>query len=166
MQSETYTSDYINSTKEIARVVIKAKKRGLVVSNGQVKLASVSGLADDSYPKSISCNRFFYMYYGASTTQNVTPDMISSFSVKTGTAKSNYQSLDVKTNSSQCFVLIYPKSFDPISTIKRDGVEVITNSFVLMDENGITITNADGISHVYYVYATGIGTQSFSITVS
>lgn len=166
VQSETYTSDYINSTKEIARITIKAKKRGLVVSNGQVKLASVSGLADDAYPKSISCNRFFYMYYGASTTQNITADMISGFSVKTGTAKSNYQSLDVKTNSSQCFVLIYPKSFNQISTIKRDGVEVITNSFVLMNENGITITNTDGISHVYYVYATGIGTQSFSITVS
>lgn len=173
-KSVEYVSGYMNGAQTIATISIYAPKKGLVVSNNQVKLASLSNLGNDVQSKNISCSKFYYMYYGNSTTQTLTRDIIigtqdsngnwsGGLSWKTGTSKTNYGTLTINTSSDQCFVLVWPTALGEVKSIKRGGVEVITNSFV--NKGTISLTNRDGMAHNYYIYVTGIGKQSFTITV-
>lgn len=174
--SQSYTSpmkDY--STKgTILSQTIYAAKRGLIIdgypdnygasNNGTVhsgRIRPASG--EDSRSLSVSLGYYYLFFSGA---MNVIPsDMskIKGLSTKTCTNK-NVTCQYTTTTSNPYFVFAYPSGFGDVSTIKKNGVEIITTSFLKV--GSYDYVNGAGVTIKYNVYRTGAGVANMQITIS
>lgn len=165
--------DYSNRGTILSQTIYAAK-RGLIIdgypdsagasNNGTVhsgRIRPASG--EDSRSLSVSLGYYYLFFFGA---MNVIPsDMskIKGLSTKTCTNR-NVTCQYTTTTSNPYFVFAYPSGFGNVSTIKKNGVEIITTSFLKVGQ--FDYINGAGVTINYNVYRTGAGVANMSITIS
>ena len=174
--SSTWTSSVLSDTGQICYETIYAAKRGLIISgypdsaaantDGKTHLGSiVPASGEDNRTCSVSWSTYRLLFYG-NTTQSIADAMnISKISTLT-TAKITSRSWTIQyiSDASNCFVMAYPADWGNISTIKKNGVEIITSSFLKVGSTNYT--NGAGLTQKYNIYRSGVGTANMSITIS
>ena len=179
--SSTYTSPVLgdNGTgnwSQICYETIYAAKRGLIISgypddyaassNGSRHLGSiVPASGKDNRSCSVSWATYRLLFYGMCTQAEA--DGLNIGIMKTKTTKDitgRSWTINYTSDSSHCFFMAYPAAFGNISTIKKNGVEIITSSFIKV--GAVNYTNGAGFTQQYYVYRSGVGAAGMSITIS
>ena len=179
--SSTYTSPVLgdNGTgnwSQICYETIYAAKRGLIISgypddyaassNGSRHLGSiVPASGKDNRSCSVSWATYRLLFYGMCTQAEA--DGLNIGIMKTKTTKDitgKSWTINYTSDSSHCFFMAYPAAFGNISTIKKNGVEIITSSFIKV--GAVNYTNGAGFTQQYYVYRSGVGAAGMSITIS
>ena len=179
--SSTYTSPVLNGNEsgnwsQICYETIYAAKRGLIISgypddyaassNGSRHLGSiVPASGKDNRSCSVSWATYRLLFYGMCTQAEA--DGLNIGVMKTKTTKDiTKRSWEIYYNSdsSHCFFMAYPAAFGNIATIKKNGVEIITSSFIKV--GAVNYTNGAGYTQQYYVYRSGVGAAGMSITIS
>lgn len=179
--SSTYTSPLLggNGTgnwSQICHETIYAAKRGLIISgypddyasssNGTRHLGSiVPASGKDNRSCSVSWATYRLLFYGMCTqaeADGLKIDVMKTKTTKDITGKS--WTINYTSDSSHCFFMAYPAEFGNISTIKKNGVEIITSSFIKV--GAVNYTNGAGYTQQYNVYRSGVGAAGMSITIS
>lgn len=179
--SSTYTSPVLSGNEsgnwsQICYETIYAAKRGLIISgypddyaassNGSRHLGSiVPASGKDNRSCSVSWATYRLLFYGMCT--QVEADGLNINVMKTKTTKDitgKSWTINYTSDSSHCFFMAYPAAFGNISTIKKNGVEIITSSFIKV--GAVNYTNGAGFTQQYYVYRSGVGAAGMSITIS
>ena len=179
--SSTYTSPVLSGNEsgnwsQICYETIYAAKRGLIISgypddyaassNGSRHLGSiVPASGKDNRSCSVSWATYRLLFYGMCTQAEA--DGLNIGVMKTKTTKDiTKRSWEIYYNSdsSHCFFMAYPAAFGNIATIKKNGVEIITSSFLKV--GAVNYTNGAGYTQQYYVYRSGVGAAGMSITIS
>ena len=179
--SSTYTSPVLSGNgtgnwSQICYETIYAAKRGLIISgypddyaassNGTRHLGSiVPASGKDNRSCSVSWATYRLLFYGMCTQAEADGLNIDVMKIKTTkdiTGKS--WTINYTSDSSHCFFMAYPAEFGNISTIKKNGVEIITSSFLKV--GAVNYTNGAGYTQQYNVYRSGVGAAGMSITIS
>ena len=179
--SSTYTSPVLSGNgtgnwSQICYETIYAAKRGLIISgypddyaassNGSRHLGSiVPASGKDNRSCSVSWATYRLLFYGMCTQAEADGLKINVMKTKTTkdiTGKS--WTINYTSDSSHCFFMAYPAAFGNIATIKKNGVEIITSSFLKV--GAVNYTNGAGYTQQYYVYRSGVGAAGMSITIS
>lgn len=179
--SSTYTSPLLSGNgtgnwSQICHETIYAAKRGLIISgypddyasssNGTRHLGSiVPASGKDNRSCSVSWATYRLLFYGMCTqaeADGLNIDVMKTKTTKDITGKS--WTINYTSDSSHCFFMAYPAAFGNISTIKKNGVEIITSSFIKV--GAVNYTNGAGFTQQYYVYRSGVGAAGMSITIS
>ena len=179
--SFTYTSPVLSGNdtgnwSQICYETIYAAKRGLIISgypddyaassNGTRHLGSiVPASGKDNRSCSVSWATYRLLFYGMCTqaeADGLNIDVMKTKTTKDITRKS--WTINYKSDSSNCFFMAYPAEFGNISTIKKNGVEIITSSFLKV--GAVNYTNGAGYTQQYNVYRSGVGAAGMSITIS
>lgn len=179
--SSTYTSPLLSGNgtgnwSQICHETIYAAKRGLIISgypddyasssNGTRHLGSiVPASGKDNRSCSVSWATYRLLFYGMCTQAEADGLNIDVMKIKTTkdiTGRS--WTINYTSDSSHCFFMAYPAAFGNISTIKKNGVEIITSSFIKV--GAVNYTNGAGFTQQYYVYRSGVGAAGMSITIS
>ena len=179
--SSTYTSPVLSDNgtgnwSQICYETIYAAKRGLIISgypddyaassNGSRHLGSiVPASGKDNRSCSVSWATYRLLFYGMCTQAEA--DGLNIGIIKTKTTKDitgRSWTINYTSDSSHCFFMAYPAAFGNISTIKKNGVEIITSSFIKV--GAVNYTNGAGYTQQYYVYRSGVGAAGMSITIS
>ena len=179
--SSTYTSPVLSGNgtgnwSQICYETIYAAKRGLIISgypddyaassNGTRHLGSiVPASGKDNRSCSVSWATYRLLFYGMCTQAEA--DGLNINVMKTKTTKDitgKSWTINYKSDSSHCFFMAYPAEFNNISTIKKNGVEIITSSFLKV--GAVNYTNGAGYTQQYNVYRSGVGAADMSITIS
>ena len=179
--SSTYTSPVLSGNEsgnwsQICYETIYAAKRGLIISgypddyaassNGSRHLGSiVPASGKDNRSCSVSWATYRLLFYGMCTQAEA--DGLNIGIMKTKTTKDitgKSWTINYTSDSSHCFFMAYPAAFGNISTIKKNGVEIITSSFIKV--GAVNYTNGAGFTQQYYVYRSGVGAAGMSITIS
>ena len=179
--SSTYTSPVLignesGNWSQICYETIYAAKRGLIISgypddyaassNGSRHLGSiVPASGKDNRSCSVSWATYRLLFYGMCTQAEA--DGLNIGIMKTKTTKDITKrswTINYTSDSSHCFFMAYPAAFGNIATIKKNGVEIITSSFLKV--GAVNYTNGAGYTQQYYVYRSGVGAAGMSITIS
>lgn len=179
--SSTYTSPVLSGNgtgnwSQICYETIYAAKRGLIISgypddyaassNGSRHLGSiVPASGKDNRSCSVSWATYRLLFYGMCTqaeADGLNIDIMKTKTTKDITGKS--WTINYTSDSSHCFFMAYPAAFGNISTIKKNGVEIITSSFLKV--GAVNYTNGAGYTQQYNVYRSGVGAAGMSITIS
>ena len=179
--SSTYTSPVLSGNgtgnwSKICYETIYAAKRGLIISgypddyaassNGSMHLGSiVPASGKDNRSCSVSWATYRLLFYGMCTqaeADGLKIDVMKTKTTKDITGKS--WTINYTSDSSYCFFMAYPAEFGNISTIKKNGVEIITSSFLKV--GAVNYTNGAGYTQQYNVYRSGVGAAGMSITIS
>ena len=179
--SSTYTSPVLSGNgtgnwSQICYETIYAAKRGLIISgypddyaassNGTKHLGSiVPASGKDNRSCSVSWATYRLLFYGMCTqaeADGLKIDVMKTKTTKDITRKS--WTINYTSDSSHCFFMAYPAEFGNISTIKKNGVEIITSSFLKVGV--VNYTNGAGYTQQYNVYRSGVGAAGMSITIS
>ena len=179
--SSTYTSPVLSGNgtgnwSQICYETIYAAKRGLIISgypddyaassNGTRHLGSiVPASGKDNRSCSVSWATYRLLFYGMCTqaeADGLNIDVMKTKTTKDITGKS--WTINYTSDSSHCFFMAYPAEFGNISTIKKNGVEIITSSFLKV--GAVNYTNGAGYTQQYNVYRSGVGAAGMSITIS
>lgn len=179
--SSTYTSPLLSGNgtgnwSQICYETIYAAKRGLIISgypddyasssNGTRHLGSiVPASGKDNRSCSVSWATYRLLFYGMCTqaeADGLKIDVMKTKTTKDITGKS--WTINYTSDSSHCFFMAYPAEFGNISTIKKNGVEIITSSFIKV--GAVNYTNGAGYTQQYNVYRSGVGSAGMSITIS
>ena len=179
--SSTYTSPVLSGNgtgnwSQICYETIYAAKRGLIISgypddyaassNGSRHLGSiVPASGKDNRSCSVSWATYRLLFYGMCTqaeADGLKIDVMKTKTTKDITGKS--WTINYTSDSSHCFFMAYPAAFGNIATIKKNGVEIITSSFLKV--GAVNYTNGAGYTQQYYVYRSGVGAAGMSITIS
>lgn len=179
--SSTYTSPLLSGNgtgnwSQICHETIYAAKRGLIISgypddyasssNGTKHLGSiVPASGKDNRSCSVSWATYRLLFYGMCTqaeADGLNIDVMKTKTTKDITGRS--WTINYTSDSSHCFFMAYPAAFGNISTIKKNGVEIITSSFIKV--GAVNYTNGAGFTQQYYVYRSGVGAAGMSITIS
>lgn len=179
--SSTYTSPLLSGNgtgnwSQICRETIYAAKRGLIISgypddyasssNGTRHLGSiVPASGKDNRSCSVSWATYRVLFYGMCTqaeADGLKIDVMKTKTTKDITGKN--WTINYTSDSSHCFFMAYPAEFGNISTIKKNGVEIITSSFIKV--GAVNYTNGAGYTQQYNVYRSGVGAAGMSITIS
>lgn len=179
--SSTYTSPLLSGNgtgnwSQICHETIYAAKRGLIISgypddyasssNGTRHLGSiVPASGKDNRSCSVSWATYRLLFYGMCTqaeADGLKIDVMKTKTTKDITGKS--WTINYTSDSSHCFFMAYPAEFGNISTIKKNGVEIITSSFIKV--GAVNYTNGAGYTQQYNVYRSGVGAAGMSITIS
>lgn len=179
--SSTYTSPVLSGNgngnwSQICYETIYAAKRGLIISgypddyaassNGTRHLGSiVPASGKDNRSCSVSWATYRLLFYGMCTqaeADGLKIDVMKTKTTKDITGKS--WTINYTSDSSHCFFMAYPAEFGNISTIKKNGVEIITSSFLKV--GAVNYTNGAGYTQQYNVYRSGVGAAGMSITIS
>ena len=179
--SSIYTSTVLSDNgtgnwSQICYETIYAAKRGLIISgypddyaassNGSKHLGSiVPASGKDNRSCSVSWATYRLLFYGMCTQAEA--DGLNIGIMKTKTTKDITKrswTINYTSDSSHCFFMAYPAAFGNISTIKKNGVEIITSSFIKV--GAVNYTNGAGYTQQYYVYRSGVGAAGMSITIS
>ena len=179
--SSTYTSPVLSGNgtgnwRQICYETIYAAKRGLIISgypddyaassNGSMHLGSiVPASGKDNRSCSVSWATYRLLFYGMCTqaeADGLKIDVMKTKTTKDITGKS--WTINYTSDSSYCFFMAYPAEFGNISTIKKNGVEIITSSFLKV--GAVNYTNGAGYTQQYNVYRSGVGAAGMSITIS
>ena len=184
--SSTYTSPILgdNGTgkwSQICYETIYAAKRGLIISgypddyaatsNGSKHLGSiVPASGKDNRSCSVSWATYRLLFYGKCTQAevdglkiDVMKDLLANTRYSTSIVERNW-TIYYKSDPTTCFFMAYPAEFGNISTIKKNGVEIITSSFLKVGT--VNYTNGAGLTQQYNVYRSGVGAAGMSITIS
>ena len=179
--SNVWTSSILSNTGTICTQTIFAKKRGLIISgypdnfaassNGTKHLGSiVPASGEDNRACSVSWSTYRLLFYGMCTQAqadglqiNVMKDLLANTRYSAPISGRNW-TIYYKSDPSHCFFMAYPAIWDEISTIKKNGVEIITSSFLKVGT--VNYTNGAGYTQQYYVYRSGVGAAGMSITIS
>lgn len=161
VDSVNYTSPICTNTGSVCSQTIYAAKRGLMVSNGKI----VPATGEDSASCSVSWSTYRMLFYGQ-IEQSIADDMdIAKISaLKSAKITGRNWTVQYTADSSTCFVMAYPAAFGDISAIKKNGVEIVTTSF--LRKGTVEYTNASGYKQNYIIYRSGTGTADMSITIS
>ena len=179
--SSTYTSPLLSGNgtgnwSQICHETIYAAKRGLIISgypddyasssNGTRHLGSiVPASGKDNRSCSVSWATYRLLFYGMCTqaeADGLKIDVMKTKTTKDITGKN--WTINYTSDSSHCFFMAYPAEFGNISTIKKNGVEIITSSFIKV--GAVNYTNGAGYTQQYNVYRSGVGAAGMSITIS
>lgn len=179
--SSTYTSPVLSGNgtgnwSQICYETIYAAKRGLIISgypddyaassNGSKHLGSiVPASGKDNRSCSVSWATYRLLFYGMCTqaeADGLKIDVMKTKTTKDITGKS--WTINYNSDSNHCFFMAYPAEFGNISTIKKNGVEIITSSFLKV--GAVNYTNGAGYTQQYNVYRSGVGAAGMSITIS
>lgn len=179
--SSTYTSPVLSGNgignwSQICYETIYAAKRGLIISgypddyaassNGTRHLGSiVPASGKDNRSCSVNWATYRLLFYGMCTqaeADGLNIDVMKTKTTKDITGKS--WTINYTSDSSHCFFMAYPVEFGNISTIKKNGVEIITSSFLKV--GAVNYTNGAGYTQQYNVYRSGVGAAGMSITIS
>ena len=174
--SETWTSSVLSNTGQICYEKIYAAKRGLIISgypddyaassNGSKHLGSiVPASGEDNRSCNVSWSVYRLLFYGQTTqsqADNMNISVISGLTTTKITGRS--WTINYTATGTTCFVMAYPADWGIISTIKKNGVEIITSSFLKVGST--KYTNGAGLEQDYNIYRSGVGTASMSITIS
>lgn len=175
--SSTYTSPVLSGNgSQICYETIYAAKRGLIISgypddyasssNGTKHLGSiVPASGKDNRSCSVSWATYRLLFYGMCTqaeADGLNIDVMKTKTTKDITGRS--WTINYNSDSSHCFFMAYPAAFGNISTINKNGVEIITSSFLKV--GAVNYTNGAGFTQQYYVYRSGVGAAGMSITIS
>ena len=179
--SSTYTSPLLSGNgtgnwSQICHETIYAAKRGLIISgypddyasssNGTRHLGSiVPASGKDNRSCSVSWATYRLLFYGMCTqaeADGLKIDVMKTKTTKDITRKS--WTINYTSDSNHCFFMAYPAEFGNISTIKKNGVEIITSSFIKVGV--VNYTNGAGYTQQYNVYRSGVGAAGMSITIS
>lgn len=179
--SSTYTSPVLSGNgsgnwSQICYETIYAAKRGLIISgypddyaassNGSKHLGSiVPASGKDNRSCSVSWATYRLLFYGMCTqaeADGLNIDVMKTKTTKDITGRS--WTINYTSDSSHCFFMAYPAEFGNISTIKKNGVEIITSSFIKV--GAVNYTNGAGYTQQYNVYRSGVGAAGMSITIS
>ena len=179
--SSTYTSPVLSGNEsgnwsQICYETIYAAKRGLIISgypddyaassNGSKHFGSiVPASGKDNRSCSVSWATYRLLFYGMCTqaeADGLKIDVMKTKTTKDITGKS--WTINYNSDSSHCFFMAYPAAFGNISTIKKNGVEIITSSFIKV--GAVNYTNGAGYTQQYNVYRSGVGAAGMSITIS
>lgn len=179
--SSTYTSPLLSGNgtgnwSQICYETIYAAKHGLIISgypddyasssNGTRHLGSiVPASGKDNRSCSVSWATYRLLFYGMCTqaeADGLKIDVMKTKTTKDITGKS--WTINYTSDSSHCFFMAYPAEFGNISTIKKNGVEIITSSFIKV--GAVNYTNGAGYTQQYNVYRSGVGAAGMSITIS
>lgn len=179
--SSTYTSPVLGDNgsgnwSQICYETIYAAKRGLIISgypddyaatsNGTTHLGSiVPASGKDNRSCAVNWATYRLLFYGMCTQAEA--DGLNINVMKTKTTKDIIKrswEIYYESDSSNCFFMAYPAAFGEISTIKKNGVEIITSSFLKVGT--VNYTNGAGYTQQYYIYRSGVGTAGMSITIS
>ena len=179
--SSTYTSPVLSGNgtgnwSQICYETIYAAKRGLIISrypddyaassNGTRHLGSiVPASGKDNRSCSVGWATYRLLFYGMCTqaeADGLNIDVMKTKTTKDITGKS--WTINYKSDSSHCFFMAYPAEFGNISTIKKNGAEIITSSFLKVGT--VNYTNGAGYTQQYNVYRSGVGAAGMSITIS
>lgn len=179
--SSTYTSPVLSGNgsgnwSQICYETIYAAKRGLIISgypddyasssNGTRHLGSiVPASGKDNRSCSVSWATYRLLFYGMCTqaeADGLKIDVMKTKTTKDITGRS--WTINYTSDSSHCFFMAYPAAFGNISTIKKNGVEIITSSFIKV--GAVNYTNGAGYTQQYNVYRSGVGAAGMSITIS
>ena len=179
--SDVWTSPVLTTTGQLCSQTIFAKKRGLIISgypdnfagssNGTRHLGSiVPASGEDNRYCSVIWNTYRLLFYGKCTQDEA--DRMDIDVMKDLLANTRYSApitgrswtINYKSDPNTCFFMAYPTYFKPISAIKKNGVEIITSSFIKVGT--VNYTNGAGLTQQYYVYRSGVGAAGMSITIS
>lgn len=167
--SSSWTSGVLTNTGTVCSEVIYAAKRGLTIlnySNASNHLgAIVPASGEDSTSCSVTWSTYRLLFYGK-TTQTIadTKDISTISGLSSAKITGRSWTINYVADGSTCFVMAYPADWGPINTIKKNGVEIITSSFLQVGQ--VDYTNGAGLTQKYYVYRSGVGTASMSITIN
>lgn len=156
--SDSITKENIKSNTSWKQTIY-AKKRGLVVDNGKVKLMTSENSSYDYKTASVSISFTYYRFVGYSETNNPTSEIIlKNYIVEnnknTGiTTSTNHSITTPKLNPSenQYVYYAYPATMKDISSILLDGKEDIFNAWKKLDDINITMPESNN-SIKYKVY--------------
>ena len=179
--SNVWASSILSNTGTICTQTIFAKKRGLIISgypdnfaassNGTKHLGSiVPASGEDNRACSVSWSTYRLLFYGMCTQAqadglqiDVMKDLLANTRYSAPISGRNW-TIYYKSDPSHCFFMAYPAIWGEISTIKKNGVEIITSSFLKVGT--VNYTNGAGYTQQYYVYRSGVGAAGMSITIS
>lgn len=187
--SSVYTSPVLSDNgsgdwSEICHETIYAAKRGLIISgypdnyaadsNGTRHLGSiVPAFGEDNRTCYVRWATYRLLFYGKCTQAeadakliNIMSDLSTSETNKRYSYQITKRSWQIKyiSDSNHCFFMAYPSIFGDISTIKKNGVEIITTSFLKV--GSVNYTNGAGLTQQYNIYRSGVGSANMSITIS
>ena len=167
--SSSWTSGVLTSTGTVCSEVIYAAKRGLTIlnySNASSHLgAIVPASGEDSTSCSATWSTYRLLFYGKTTLDIADGKDISTISgLSSAKITGRSWTINYVADGSTCFVMAYPADWGAINTIKKNGVEIITSSFLQVGQ--VDYTNGAGLTQKYYVYRSGVGTASMSITIN
>ena len=171
---DTFTSEILGPNGgTVASQNIVAAKKGLVIaefpSSVSVGNPSHSGrivpaTGNDETSTSVTWGTYRLYFYGQVDTLNPTMDIMKSLTVGSGQPNSKGWTIQYTADTTHCFAIAYPSIWGKISTIKKNGVEIITTSFLFVGE--FDYTNGAGYTQKYYIYRSGMGTANMAITVN
>lgn len=153
---------------------IYAKKRGLIIdgypdsagatNNGSTHSGRIRpATGEDNRSLSVTLNYYYLFFYGAMSAVPGDMSGIKGLYIKNCTNK-NVTCQYTTTTANPYFVFAYPAGFGNVSTIKKNGVEIITTSFLKV--GSFNYVNGAGVTIPYNVYRTGAGVANMSITIS
>ena len=188
---------------EVCYQTIFAKKRGLIISgypddyaassDGTKHLGSiVPASGEDNTSCFVNWSTYRLLFYGICTMQELNEALYNNL----GNLKDKKESvvkidennhlgrhskaiysknwnIDYLSDSNHCFFMAFPTNWGKISQIKKNGVEIITSSFiqVTIEKNGVKTEtfkyiNGAGLPQQYYIYRSNVGSANMSITIS
>ena len=179
--SDVWTSGILTNAGQVCSQTIFAAKRGLIISgypdnyaassNGTRHLGSiVPASGEDNISCSVSWSTYRLLFYGKCTQDeadrmdiDVMKDLLANVRYSAPVTGRSW-TINYKSDPNTCFFMAYPTAFGGISAIKKNGVEIITSSFIKVGT--VNYTNGAGYTQQYYVYRSGVGAAGMSITIS
>lgn len=171
---DTFTSEILGpNAGTVASQKIVAAKKGLVIAEfpSSVSVGNpvhsgriVPATGNDETSTSVTWGTYRLYFYGQVDTLNPTMDMMKSLTIGSGQQNGKGWTIQYTADTTHCFAIAYPSTWGKISTIKKNGVEIITTSFLFIGE--FDYTNGAGYTQKYYIYRSGMGTANMSITVN
>ena len=170
----TFTSGILGpNAGNIATQKIVAAKKGLVIAEFPTSVSvgnpSYSGrivpaTGNDETSTSVNWSTYRLYFYGQVDTLNPTMDMMKTKTIGGGQPNGLGWTIQYTADTTHAFAIAYPSVWGKISTIKKNGVEIITTSFLYVGE--FDYTNGAGYTQKYYIYRSGMGAANMSITVN
>lgn len=122
-----------------------APKQGLIVSNNAVTAPT----GDDETSASVTITFLYKRYWGVTTSASITESVIKGLASSELTSTKSKTITGVTANSSQYYVIAYPKALGALSSIIQDGATPVLSAFT---QTTVSVTNAAGYTQDYYVY--------------
>lgn len=133
------------STNTTISQKLVAPKQGLIVSNGAVTAPTGS----DETSASVAITFLYKRYIGVTTASSITESVIKGLSSSELTSSKSKTITGVTANSSQYYVIAYPKALGALTGIIQDGATPVLSAFT---QTTVSVTNAAGYTQDYYVY--------------
>lgn len=182
-ESNSWTSTVlgVNPSNPICKETIYAAKRGLIISeypdkngskkDGTVHLGSIiPAFGEDNTLCSVNWSTYRILFYGQCTQDEADKKNIEVMSNLSDNTKHALKitgrswTINYVATATTCFFMGYPAEWGDISAIKKNGVQIITSSFLKV--GSVDYTNGAGLTQKYNIYRSGVATADMSISIS